>query len=129
MKRVILALSLLFMSDVAFCGLSRQTDPDYTTIGGQGFVQITSFTWTAIPSTTSIDKGRYGIILDVPSHHASGVVWRAEATDTAPTVAVSTGAIILPADAPQLYKFGGTIRIWARTLGTATTDFFFLEVK
>lgn len=108
---------------------SRQSEASYQDISSQATLQITTSSWNAIPATSTIDTSRLAITLDVPSNNVNGAVIWFQTSASSPTVAITSGVYISPGAEPWTISIPYTIKVWARSLGSATTSFNYIEWK
>lgn len=101
-------------------------------ISSSATVSISSDTWTAFPSTTTIDTSRSGIIFDSKNPSSLGFrILLSTTNDPAPTDAITAGFEYLGTDIWLDLAISGFVYAWAISTDTAnaTQDMWVAEYR
>ena len=122
----IFVLLLCLAPNALFAG--DRFSADYMGVSQQGMVSVSSSAWTPVKSSTTLTAKLVAMSFDVPSTWTTSVVLRFEQFGSSPTVNISTGLYLSPADTALTLPIANNLIPWARTtLTTGATDFFFIE--
>lgn len=96
-------------------------------LGTSGNVSVSTSSWTAVPSTSSVDASRLGVMIDSYDTNSANMLIQFT-TSTTISKSTSTGITLKPADEPWTLEFSRDIYIWAISLHTSAENIFEKEL-
>lgn len=121
MKKLLLTAALL----VAGFGVANATD--FKFVGVSSNVVVSTQAWTAVPTTP--DPNRKGLLIDNYATNTGSMLYVFTQDGATPTVPITQGAAIAPADEPLILSIGRKVYLWAVSLHTAPESIFYQELK
>jgi len=124
MKRILMCLFIVIVSKMCFARGAeiRDVSPLLT-------VSVSSWTWTALPSTDSIDDERIAVMLGIPTSVSDNFIIYMTNSETPPSAAVTVGYTFNAGDPPWILPISARVYLWGVNTGTASQNLYIQQLK